>query len=117
LRELIAVLQELLQAVDLKAKPQNATPMNDKIRAKHLELAAHVHIRQSTLHRVRNNQESRRQYALEDRARELGFKNVVIIDEDLWVSGTGRRERPGFGVQWRSPRGLSIGSLPACSQA
>jgi DNA invertase Pin-like site-specific DNA recombinase len=72
--------------------------MNDKITAKHLERAAHVYIRQSTLHQVRNNQESRRrQYALEDRARELGFKNVVIIDEDLGVSGSGHRERPGFG--------------------
>lgn len=51
--------------------------MNDKITAKRLERAAHVYIRQSTLHQVRNNQESRRrQYALEDRAREFGFKNV-----------------------------------------
>jgi DNA invertase Pin-like site-specific DNA recombinase len=72
--------------------------MNDKITAKHLERAAHVYIRQSTLHQVRNNQESRRrQYALEDRAGALGFKNVVIIDEDLGVSGSGHRERPGFG--------------------
>jgi DNA invertase Pin-like site-specific DNA recombinase len=72
--------------------------MNDKITAKHLERSAYVYIRQSSLQQVRNNQESRRrQYALEDRARELGFSNVVIIDEDLGVSGTGHRERPGFG--------------------
>jgi DNA invertase Pin-like site-specific DNA recombinase len=57
-----------------------------------------VYIRQSTLHQVRFNQESwRRQYALEARARELGFTHVVIIDEDLGVSGSGQRERPGFG--------------------
>lgn len=39
---------------------------------------------------------SRRQYALEDRARALGFKSVVVIDDDLGISGTGSRERPGF---------------------
>jgi DNA invertase Pin-like site-specific DNA recombinase len=72
--------------------------MNDKVTAKHLARAAHVYIRQSTLHQVRCNQESRRrQYALEARARELGFTQVVIIDEDLGVSGSGQRERPGFG--------------------
>jgi DNA invertase Pin-like site-specific DNA recombinase len=71
--------------------------MSDKITVHHLERAAYVYIRQSTLHQVRNNVESgRRQYALEDRARELGFKNVVVIDEDLGVTGTGHRERPGF---------------------
>jgi hypothetical protein len=69
--------------------------LTDKITAKHLERAAYVYIRQSSWHQVRNNQESRRrQYALEDRARELGFNNVVIIDEDLGVSGSGHRERP-----------------------
>lgn len=72
--------------------------MNDKITSHHLERAAYVYIRQSTLQQVRNNLESgRRQYALEDRARALGFKSVVVIDEDLGISGTGSRERPGFG--------------------
>ena len=71
---------------------------NDKITAKHLERAAYVYIRQSTLHQVRHNQESgRRQYALGDRARELGFSNVIIVDDDLGISGAGHRERPGFG--------------------
>jgi DNA invertase Pin-like site-specific DNA recombinase len=72
--------------------------MNDKICAKHLERAAYVYIRQSTLQQVRQNLESsRRQYALQDRARELGFQEVVVIDEDLGVSGAGHHERPGFG--------------------
>ena len=72
--------------------------MSDKITAKHLERGAYVYIRQSTLHQVRNNLESGRlQYALKDRARELGFKSVVIVDEDLGISGAGNRERPGFG--------------------
>ena len=72
--------------------------MNDKISAKHLERAAYVYIRQSSLQQVRHNLESsRRQYALQDRARELGFQEVVVIDEDLGVSGAGHHERPGFG--------------------
>ena len=72
--------------------------MSDKITARHLERAAYVYIRQSTMHQVRHNLESnRRQYALGDRARELGFKKVVVIDDDLGISGTGTRERPGFG--------------------
>jgi DNA invertase Pin-like site-specific DNA recombinase len=72
--------------------------MNDKISAKQLERAAYVYIRQSSLQQVRHNLESsRRQYALQDRARELGFEEVVVIDEDLGISGAGHHERPGFG--------------------
>ncbi len=72
--------------------------MNDKITANHLARAAYVYIRQSTMHQVRHNLESnRRQYELEGRARELGFAEVVVIDDDLGVSGAGTRERPGFG--------------------
>jgi DNA invertase Pin-like site-specific DNA recombinase len=33
---------------------------------------------------------------LEGRARELGFQKVIVIDDDLGISGTGNRERPGF---------------------
>jgi len=72
--------------------------MNDKISAKQLDRAAFIYIRQSTLQQVRHNLESsRRQYELQDRARELGFRDVVVIDEDLGISGAGTRERPGFG--------------------
>jgi DNA invertase Pin-like site-specific DNA recombinase len=72
--------------------------MSDKIRPSHLDRVAYVYIRQSTLHQVRHHQESRRrQYDLQARARELGFRQVEIIDEDLGVSGTGTKERPGFG--------------------
>jgi len=72
--------------------------MNDKIRPVHLQRSAYVYIRQSTMNQVRNHLESqRRQYELQDRARQLGFTNVVVIDEDLGVSGSGSRERRGFG--------------------
>ncbi len=72
--------------------------MSDKITPHHLERAAYVYIRQSSLQQVRHNLESgRRQYALEERARALGFKQVVVIDDDTGTTGTGCRERPGFG--------------------
>ena len=71
--------------------------MNDKITSAHLERAAYVYIRQSTLHQVRHHLESkRRQYDLKLRAQELGFRQVEVVDEDLGVSGTGAKERPGF---------------------
>ena len=72
--------------------------MSDKISPSHLQRAAYVYVRQSTGHQVRYHQESgRRQYALADRARDLGFVQVVIIDEDSGRSGSGLHERPGFG--------------------
>ena len=71
--------------------------MNPKITADHLGRRAIVYIRQSSPIQVTNNLESqRRQYALADQARQLGFQPVEIIDEDLGRSGSGQVERPGF---------------------
>ena len=67
-----------------------------KIGADHLARRAYVYIRQSTLDQVHNNRESqRRQYALADRARELGWEDIEVIDDDLGRSGAGTK-RPGF---------------------
>jgi DNA invertase Pin-like site-specific DNA recombinase len=67
-----------------------------KISADHLRRRAYVYIRQSTLDQVHNNRESQRgQYALADRARELGWEDVEVIDDDLGRSGSGT-QRPGF---------------------
>lgn len=67
-----------------------------KITSEHLRRQAVVYVRQSTLDQVQNNLESqRRQYALADRARALGWKEVVVIDDDLGRSGGGVH-RPGF---------------------
>jgi excisionase family DNA binding protein len=67
-----------------------------KITADHLARRACVYIRQSTPDQVRNNLESqRRQYALVDRARALGWQDVDVIDDDLGISGSGTH-RPGF---------------------
>ena len=66
------------------------------ITADHLARRACVYIRQSTPGQVQHNLESqRRQYALVDRARELGWQDVDVIDDDLGISGSGTR-RPGF---------------------
>ena len=71
--------------------------MNAKLTAERLARRAIVYVRQSSPGQVVHNQESRRrQYALTDRARELGFQNVIKIDEDLGRSGSGLMERPGF---------------------
>ena len=68
----------------------------NRISAEHLTRPAWVYVRQSTPGQVRNNRESRgRQYALEGRARQLGWNEVVVVDEDLGRSGSGT-QRPGY---------------------
>ncbi len=68
----------------------------NKITPEHLARAAYVYVRQSTGDQLLNNPESRRrQYALETRARSLGWENVIVIDDDLGRSGSGQL-RPGF---------------------
>jgi len=67
-----------------------------KISPEHLARGAYVYVRQSTADQLRHNHESRRrQYALADRARTLGWSEVVVIDDDLGVSAGGVA-RPGF---------------------
>lgn len=67
-----------------------------KITAEHLSRCACVYVRQSTPDQVQNNLESqRRQYALAERARQLGWEQVEVIDDDLGRSGSGTL-RPGF---------------------
>jgi len=67
-----------------------------RITPEHLGRGAFVYVRQSTPDQVLNNHESRRrQYALVDRARALGWSMVEVIDDDLGRSGSGIA-RPGF---------------------
>ena len=67
-----------------------------KITAEHLQRKAYVYIRQSTPDQLAHNHESRRrQYGLADRAKQLGWSSVEIIDDDLGRSGGGIA-RPGF---------------------
>jgi DNA invertase Pin-like site-specific DNA recombinase len=71
--------------------------MQQKIRTEHLSRAAYIYIRQSSMEQVRHHLESQRlQYKLASRARELGWQEPVIIDDDLGRSGSGTTMRPGF---------------------
>lgn len=70
-----------------------------KIKSVHTQRAAFVYIRQSSPSQVENNRESTaRQYALLDRACELGWDRdqVIVVDEDLGVSGASMANRSGF---------------------
>src|SRR5215831_17707974 len=70
-----------------------------KITASHLARHAVVYLRQSSAAQVEHNREStERQYALASKARELGWpaERIVIIDEDLGLSGGGTATRSGF---------------------
>ena len=67
-----------------------------KIMPEHLARSAFVYVRQSTAYQVVNNLESqRRQYGLVERARQLGWDDVQVVDDDLGKSGGGTT-RPGF---------------------
>ena len=67
-----------------------------KITTEHLARSAYVYIRQSTADQLTYNHESRRrQYDLANRARQLGWTAVEVIDDDLGRSGGGTA-RPGF---------------------
>jgi DNA invertase Pin-like site-specific DNA recombinase len=70
-----------------------------KIGSSHLSRAACVYLRQSSPAQVEHNREStQRQYALSSKATSLGWPlhQVVVIDEDLGLSGSGIVERSGF---------------------
>jgi DNA invertase Pin-like site-specific DNA recombinase len=67
-----------------------------KITPEHLSRQAFVYVRQSTQDQLQHNHESRhRQYGLADRARKLGWSDVIVVDDDLGRSGGGIA-RPGF---------------------
>jgi DNA invertase Pin-like site-specific DNA recombinase len=67
-----------------------------KITPEQLTRRAIVYVRQSTAFQVTNNLESqRRQYGLVERARQLGWSEARVIDDDLGRSSAGS-ERPGF---------------------
>lgn len=70
-----------------------------KVRPSHLKRDAYLYVRQSTLRQVFENQEStKRQYGLRERAVALGWpvERVVVIDDDLGQSGASASGREGF---------------------
>lgn len=79
--------------------PRQSGLASEKIRREHRERLAVVYVRQSTVQQIERHQESTRlQYALVDRAFQLGWarENIVVIDDDLGRSGATAEGRLGF---------------------
>jgi len=73
--------------------------LDSKIGPKHLQKNAYVYLRQSTPSQIMNNKESTdRQYRLKDKALAIGWEEekIIIIDEDLGLSGKSANWRNGF---------------------
>ncbi|MCF8710378.1 recombinase family protein [Rhizorhapis sp. SPR117] len=69
------------------------------VTSQHLCRKAVIYIRQSTPNQMVNNQESLRlQYALRQRASDLGWEdgNIEVVDADLGLSGSTLSHREGF---------------------
>ena len=70
-----------------------------KITSAHVQRLAVIYVRQSTLAQVRFHREStERQYALADEAARLGWERdrIVVVDQDLGLSGRDAQKREGF---------------------
>ena len=70
-----------------------------KVGAEHLARNAYLYVRQSTLRQVQTNTESgQRQYALRQRAIQLGWpvEQIIVIDTDQGQSGASAADREGF---------------------
>lgn len=71
--------------------------MSEKIKLHHLERKAILYIRQSSAYQVSNNIESQKlQYAMQERLRQLGWRDIDIVDDDLGRSAAGTVTRAGF---------------------
>jgi len=71
--------------------------MSEKIRPQHTARKAILYIRQSSAYQVSHNIESQKlQYAMEDRLRRLGWREIEVVDEDLGRSASGTVTRIGF---------------------
>lgn len=71
----------------------------EPIQETHRQKLACIYLRQSTLQQVRQHQEStERQYALRDKALQLGWppERILVLDGDLGLSGTHMAHRPDF---------------------
>ena len=91
--------------------------MSDKIKPHHLERKAILYIRQSSAYQVSHNLESQKlQYAMQDRLRQLGWREIEVVDEDLGrlfgQGGSGGRSG-GVSLCAQQPGVAAIGgSLP-----
>ncbi len=72
---------------------------NRKVTEKHLSKKAYLYVRQSTIRQVYENPEStERQYALRQKAVDLGWADdqIEVIDNDLGLSAASQIDREGF---------------------
>ena len=86
-------------AVPAPRPAEAARSPSAKVKAHHLLRKAVIYVRQSSPQQVLNNTEStERQYALDQRALQLGWpaESITIIDEDQGHSGATAQGRPGF---------------------
>ena len=75
--------------------------MIQKIQPQHLKSPAYIYLRQSTMGQVRLHQEStKRQYALKEKAIQLGWQsnNIKMLDADLGLSGAQTEHREDFKI-------------------
>lgn len=78
---------------------QPAAYVSSKLTREHLQRSAILYVRQSTGQQLRDHQESTaRQYQLTERLLAFGWpqERIIIIDEDLGISGSGKATRTGF---------------------
>src|SRR4029453_7297470 len=78
---------------------RHAIRARGKITSSHLPVHAVVSLRPTIAAQVEHNRESTdRQYALAGKARDLGWpdERIIVIDEDLGLSGSGSVARSGF---------------------
>jgi DNA invertase Pin-like site-specific DNA recombinase len=74
-------------------------PNSELITPQHLSRRAVIYIRQSSPHQVLTDQESLRlQYALRQRAQQLGWRDedIQLIDADLGLTAAAAQHRQGF---------------------
>src|SRR3982751_3051933 len=75
--------------------------MSEKIKPHHLERKAILYVRQSSAYQVNNNLESQTlQYAMQARLRQLGWREVEIVDDDLGRSAAGTVPRSALSGWW-----------------
>src|SRR5436309_13011993 len=77
--------------------------MIGKVKDQHTRKPAYIYLRQSTMAQVHYHQEStERQYALKDKALQLGWtpSMIRILDRDLGVSGSHMTGREDLRLSW-----------------
>jgi DNA invertase Pin-like site-specific DNA recombinase len=93
---------EWVGAAGLAPSPAPLAPTDPRITPRHLAGRALIYVRQSSPTQVQRHPESaRRQYALAERAQQLGWapEQITILDEDQGKSGAGSaaaHDRAGF---------------------